>query len=234
MTDIQGTTMDGIVYDIYSRPSFSTLIFHLQQGQSVTAEPGALMYMHRTIEIQTHSRGGVLKGLKVMALGGESFFVNTFVASQGPGDLALVPPTMGDIIPINLQGFGMVVQDTAYLANTQGVNIDTKWAGLKGFLAEKQFVMLHVSGNGTVFLNSFGSIIQRDLQPGEVMCVDNGHIVAYSDNMQVNIRTVGGLKSTVLGGEGYVVDLTGPGRVILQTRTLPWFAQSLARYLPQR
>lgn len=216
-------------------PSFTALVFYLKQGQSVVAEKGAMMYMHRTIEIKTSGRkGGLLKGIMTSALGGESFFVNTFTATQGPGELALVGPTMGDVRNIDVSRQGMILQSGAYLASSPEVNLDTKWQGLKGFLSEKDFVMLHASGPGNVWTSSFGGIIEMNLRQGEVLSVDTGHLVAFPDNMQFSVRRVGGWKSTILSGEGLVSDLVGPGKILMQTRHLPAFVQALIPYLPQQ
>lgn len=215
-------------------PSFTVLIFHLVQGQSVVVEKGAMMYMHNSVEIQTAGRkGGLMKGLATSVLGGESFFVNTYTATSGPGELAVVGPTMGDIRPLNLGHQGMILQSGAFLASEPLVELDTKWQGLKGFLSERDFVMLHAGGQGVVWVSSFGGIIERDLQPGEVLSVDTGHIVAFPDTMQFSVRRVGGWKSTILSGEGLVTDLHGPGKVLLQTRHLPAFVQAMLPYLPK-
>src|SRR3990172_707963 len=105
MADIQGTSVDGVRFWTFASPAFSSLHMYMNQGQSVVAEPGAMMYMHNTIQMTTAGRkGGLLKGLAVSALGGESFFVNTFTAAHGPGELAFVGPFMGDVRPVNLQG----------------------------------------------------------------------------------------------------------------------------------
>ena len=221
-------------YEVKHSPSFSVLIFKLQMGQKITAESGAMMYMHPSIQIDTHGRkGGLLKGIMTSALGGESFFVNTFTATTGPGELGLVGPTMGDIKEIDLsRSGGMILQSGAYLASEPHVNLDTKWQGLKGFLSERDIVMLHASGAGRVWVTSFGGIIEKDLQPGETISVDTGHLVAFADNMPFNIRRVGGWKATLLSGEGLVADITGPGKILMQTRTIPSFAAVLARYIP--
>ncbi len=195
------------------------------------------MYMNRTIEIQTAGRkGGLMKGLMTSALGGESFFVNTYTATQGNGDLAVVGAGMGDIYPIDLtkQPGGMIIQSGGYLASMPNVELDTKWQGLKGFLSEKDFIMLHASGQGTVWVSSFGGIIEKDLQPGEVLSVDTGHIVAFQDHMQFSVRRVGGWKSTILSGEGLVTDFVGPGKLIMQTRHFPAFVAAIAPYLPKQ
>jgi len=227
------TTKDGLSYETVHSPAFSALILELRQGQSVVAEAGAMMYMHRTIELKTHGRkGGLLKGLTTSMMGGESFFVNTFTATQGPGELALVGPTMGDIRSIDVSSQGMVLQSGAYLASAPTVNLDTKWQGLKGFLSERDMVMLHASGQGTTWVSSFGGIIKRDLKPGESLAVDTGHLVGFQDHMDFSVRRVGGWKSTLLSGEGLVTDLVGPGKILMQTRHLPAFVRAITRYLP--
>jgi uncharacterized protein (TIGR00266 family) len=190
-----------------------------------------MMYMHNTIDIETHGRKG---GLTTALLGGESFFVNTYTATRGAGELALVGPTMGDIKALDTTSTSMILQSGAFLASYPTVTLDTKWQGLKGFLSERDFVMLRASGPGKVWVASFGAIIEKDLQPGEVLSVDTGHLVAFPDTMQFSVRRVGNWKSTILSGEGLVTDLVGPGKVLLQTRTIGAFAASLIPYLPDR
>ncbi|KYK28980.1 MAG: hypothetical protein AYK23_01775 [Candidatus Proteinoplasmatales archaeon SG8-5] len=214
-------------------PSFSMLKFKLKQGQQVQAEKGAMMYKHKNIDIQTHGRkGGILKGVVTSALGGESFFVNTFTAAHGPGELALVGPTMGDIKVIDVTMQGMILQSGAFLASDPNVQLDTKWQGLKGFLSERDFVMLRAGGPGKIWVSSFGGIIERELQVGEILSVDTGHLVAFPDTMQFSVHRVGGWKSTILSGEGLVTDLVGPGKILMQTRHLPAFVAAMAPYLP--
>jgi uncharacterized protein (AIM24 family) len=94
--------------------------------------------------------------------------------------------------------------------------------------------MLHASGPGKVWVTTFGAVIEKDLQPGEILSVDTGHIVAFPDTMNFTVRRVGGWKSTILSGEGLVTDFVGPGKILLQTRMLGAFAVSLIPYLPDR
>jgi uncharacterized protein (TIGR00266 family) len=159
-----------LVCRIEHSPSFSVLIFSLKPGQSVLTEKGSMMYMHNTVDIETHGRnGGILKGVVTSALGGESFFVNTYTATRGPGELALVGPTMGDIRALDVSRQAMILQSGAFLASHTTVDLDTKWQGLKGFLSERDFVMLRAYGPGKMWVSSFGAIIEKDLQPGEVL-----------------------------------------------------------------
>ena len=228
------TTKEGLAYEIIHSPAYATLIFYLRKGQSVVAEAGAMMYMHRTVDIKTHGRkGGVMKGLGTKVFGGESFFVNTFTANQGDGHLALVGASMGDIQAVDLYGQNMILQSGVYLSSSPDVQLDTKWKGLKGYLSQRDFIMLRATGPGTLWVATFGAIVEKDLQPGEVFVVDTGHLVAFPDNIQFSIRKVGGWKSTILSGEGLVTELVGPGKILMQTRQLPVFAKVMAKHIPQ-
>ncbi|MCD6461823.1 MAG: TIGR00266 family protein [Thermoplasmata archaeon] len=235
MLDEEGRTKDNYNFSKEGTPAFTALKLQLSQGQSVTAEKGAMMTMSRTLTIETKKRAsGILKSLKVAALGGESFFVNTYTAQGGPGELTLVAPGIGDIVGVTLEGGELIIQKTSYLASAPGVNIDTNWQGLKGLMAEGGLFMLYANGYGTIWLASFGAIVQRTLAPGEMLSVDNGHLVAWPAHMQYTIRRVGGIKSTLLSGEGLVADFVGPGTLLLQTRHWPAFASALAPFLPQQ
>jgi len=234
ITEKKGVTRDGYEFEKIGDPSFTMVRFNLKPGQSIMAETGAMVTMSRTITIQTQKRAkGILKSIKVAALGRESFFINTFTAQGAPGELSLVGPGLGDIAGIDLTGMGgVILQKGAYLASSPTVNIDTNWQGFRGLMAEGGFFMLHATGTGTLWLSSFGALWERKLAPGEVLSVDNGHLVAWPDNIRYSIRRVGGLKSTLLSGEGFVVDLVGPGTILLQTRQLPAFVEALLPYLP--
>lgn len=94
--------------------------------------------------------------------------------------------------------------------------------------------MLRCSGTGTLILSSYGAIHELSLSAGETYTVDTGHLVAFSEKMGFKVRAIGGLKTTVLGGEGLVVDLTGPGRVLLQTRSEGAFLNWLLPKIPKR
>ncbi len=233
MANLQGTTLGGIKFWSYGAPSFTTLVQYLEAGQSTVTETGAMMWMHPTIEIKTAGRkGGVLKGLATSVLGGESFFVNTYTATHGPGEIGCVGASLGDVQPLNVQNTGYLVRSGAFLASEPTINLDTKWQGAKGFFGMRDAIMLHATGQGTMFISSFGAIIERDLLDGEVLLVDNGHVVAFEDRIPYDVRKVGGLKSTLLSGEGLVVEMRGPGRIYLQSRQMAQFAAALVPYLP--
>jgi uncharacterized protein (TIGR00266 family) len=190
----------------------------LGAGESVKVEAGAMSSMSGGVEIQTASQGGLLGGLKRSVLGGESFFVNTFTATTG-GEISVAPKLPGDLIHLPLAGGAIFVQSGSWVASEPGVEVDTKWGGAKTFFSGEGLFVLRCSGAGDMLVSSYGAIVERQLQPGEVFTVDTGHIVAFEEGVTYAVRKAGSWKSTILGAEGLVTDFTGPGRLLLQTRS---------------
>uniref|UniRef100_A0A7C3RKC1 TIGR00266 family protein n=1 Tax=Archaeoglobus fulgidus TaxID=2234 RepID=A0A7C3RKC1_ARCFL len=216
-------------YRIIGRPSYSLLELRLKPGEEVLAETGAMVYM-KDVELKTEMKGGMLGGLKRSLLGGESFFINRFV-SKGDGILGLAPTYQGDIIHIPLNGT-VFAQSGAFLASSEGIEIDTKWGGARTFFAGEGLFLLRIEGRGDLFLSSFGSI--EELQVDGKMRIDTGHIVAFEPTLDFRISKAGGLKATLLSGEGLVVDFTGRGKVWIQTRSVSDYIGWLASLLPSR
>ena len=202
----------------------------LGAGESVKVEAGAMAGMSGGVEIQTASQGGLLGGLKRSVLGGESFFINTFTAAGG-GEVSVAPKLPGDLIHLPLAAGAMFVQSGSWIASEPGVEVDTKWGGAKTFFSGEGLFLLRCSGAGDMLVSSYGAIIERTLQPGEVYTVDTGHIVAFDEGVNYAVRKVGSWKSTILGAEGLVTDFTGPGKVLLQTRSpqelIDWLTANL-------
>ena len=214
-------------------PAFAMATVSLDQGESVKAEAGAMMAMSPGVEIQTSTQGGVLKGLKRSVLGGESFFMNTFKATGPDAHVVLAPTLPGDIVTWEMSNQTIYLQSGAYLASAESIDIDTKWGGSKTFFSREGLFMLKCSGSGELVVSSYGAIVAKDLQPGEVYTVDSGHMVGWGEGIQYNVRKAGNWKSTILGGEGLVVELTGPGRVYIQTRSEDAFLGWLIPKLPK-
>ncbi len=216
---------------ITHQPSYAKVRVELAPGDAIKAESGAMLAMEGDVEIKTAS-GGIMKGLKRSLLGGESFFQNTFTAGPGGGAVHLCPSLPGDLWHTDLRGRSLIVQDGSYLASSPDVTVDTKWAGAKGFFSGEGFVMLKVSGHGDLVLSSYGAIEQHTLAAGQKFVVDTGHIVAFNEGLQHNIRRVGGMKSTLFSGEGIVSEFMGPGTVWTQSRSTQSFLSWLAARLP--
>lgn len=193
----------------------------MSAGEKITAESGAMVYMKGDIEIKTRTReGGFLKKLKVTALGGESFFVNDFLA-KSDCSIGFTGPPIGDIVQLSVRpGNGFIVQSGSYVASTADVLLDTQWQGFTKGLFGSEFFMLKVTGDGELFANAYGGIIQKELLPGENMSIDNYHLVALGEHVGYSVTQLGGLKTNILGGEGFITRCTGPGPVLFQTKNL--------------
>ena len=126
-----------------------------------------------------------------------------------------------------------MVQSGSYLASEMGVDLDTQWSGAKTFFASEGLIMLRASGRGLLLVSSYGAIHDMELAAGQHYTVDTGHLVAFTEGMGFKVRKVGGLASTLFSGEGLVVDLAGPGRVLMQSRSTDQFLAWLIPKLPK-
>ncbi|NDB46139.1 MAG: TIGR00266 family protein [Nitrososphaeria archaeon] len=199
----------------------SILEVHMSKDESIIAEAGALVYLKGDIEIKTKMRANVLKTVKVSFLGSESFFVNEYIAKEDGCSLGLTGPPVGDIVEIPITpNDGYIVQSGSYIASTPGVEIDTKWQGFTKGIFGSEFFMLKVTGAGKVFCNVYGGVIQKQLAQGEQLTLDNYHLVALTLNSEYKVTKFGGLKSTILGGEGLVTQIMGPATIYFQTKNL--------------
>lgn len=216
-------------YEIKYRPSYSLLVVNLAQGDTITAEAGAMTYMSPNIEPHTRKREkSFLGSLGLTILGGQSFWVNDYIATNGPGEVAFVAAPIGDIETLEIRpNQGYIIQKSAYIASTESVDLDIKWEGFTKGLFGQGLFMIKVKGNGTLFINTFGAIDKHTLAPGQTMIVDNFHLVAFSDTCSYKVTKFGGLKETILGGEGLVTQITGPGDIYIQTKNVREFVEWL-------
>lgn len=220
-------------HEIKYSPAYSLALIALEAGEKLQAETGAMVSMSDSIKIETAMQGGLFAGLKRSVLGGESLFINTFTA-ESAGEVTVAPALPGDIIALELTGGTVFVQSGSFLAASPGVTVDTKWGGSKSFFSREGLFLLKCSGQGTLFVSSYGAIHLVELAPGQRHTVDTGHMVAFDESVTYEVGKVGGWKSTMLGGEGLVCKLTGPGRFYLQTRSPESFLGWLVPQLPGR
>ncbi len=215
-------------------PAYAMAVLALDAGESVTTEAGAMVMMSPGLEIKTDTgAGGLLKGLKRATLGGESFFMNTYVANE-PGELGIAPPLPGDITIQSIGSEVVYLTSGSFLAASASVDIDTKWGGAKTFFSREGLFLLKITGPGDVLASSYGAIAEIELAAGQSHIVDTGHMVGFTDGVGYDIRKFGGWKSTILGGEGLVVELTGPGRAWIQTRSPDAFVDWIVPQLPKQ
>jgi uncharacterized protein (TIGR00266 family) len=194
----------------------------LDPGEGVRAEAGAMLYMESGIEMQTNMGGGVFGGFKRM-LTGESFFITTFLYNgAGRGHVAFGAPYPGKIIPLDLGTLGgsFLVQKDGFLCAARGIEIEvafTRRLGA-GIFGGEGFILQRLTGQGLAFVHAGGTILKRELRPGERLRVDTGCLVAFAETVDYDIQMIGGFKNALFGGEGlFVATITGPGTVYLQS-----------------
>jgi uncharacterized protein (TIGR00266 family) len=222
---------DEIDYQIIGS-EMQAVAITLDPGEMVIAEAGAMMYMTQGIRMETvfgdpsqSSQGfwGKLASAGKRMLTGESLFMTTFTAvSSGRETVAFSSPYPGKIVPMHLDQLGgeLICQKDAFLCGARGIQLSIAFqkkigAGLFG---GEGFIMQRLVGDGIAMIHAGGTIMQFDLQPGQLLKLDTGCLVALTPSVRYDIEFVGGLKNTLFGGEGlFLANLSGPGRVWLQT-----------------
>ena len=196
------------------------VILSLAAGDEVRAEAGAMMFMTDAIEMDAKLEGGILGGLKRKFLAGESFFITRFRAVGQGGRVAFSGPYPGKIIPIDLKGQQLLCQKDSFLCAVGPIDLSiafTKRIGA-GFFGGEGFILQRMEGTGKLFIHSGGTVVAMELAPGERLKVDTGCLVALDPTVEYDIVRVGGITTSLFGGEGlFFAALTGPGRVWLQT-----------------
>jgi uncharacterized protein (TIGR00266 family) len=178
--------------------------------------------------MKTKMRGGLSR-----LLTGENLFINEFTAQNGPGEIGIAPGAPGDMEHVYLNNSTIFLQNTAYVASSPAINIETKWQGLmKGFFSGESLFLIRCSGQGDLWFNTYGAMIAIDVA-GEYV-VDTGHIVAFTEGLDYKVGRIGGYKSLFFSGEGLVCRFSGTGRVWIQTRKLGAFANWVYPYRPAK
>lgn len=220
--------------DIGYRPAHSLAKVTLNHGEQIMAESGAMVGMSTNVQMQTQSTGGMMGGLKRM-FGGESFFRNTFTASNGPGEVLLAHALCGDMVTLDMTPGGYFLTSSTYIASTPTVQIETKLGGMKSFFSgEGVFVMKATSQQpGQLLIGAFGGIEQVDCDGN--MVIDTGHLVAWDSSLTYKVGKSGsGWIASFLSGEGLVCHFQGQGRIWMQSRNPPAYGQEIAKMLPPR
>lgn len=215
-------------------PAYAALSVDLDPGESIRAEPGAMVHQSG-VDLHTGAPGGLFQGVRRL-LARESFFINTFTAGPDGGNVTLAPNTPGDVIPHVLSpGQSILIQADSFLASTTPVSIDTSFQGLRGILGGEGAFFIRASADGTpgtVFFNAYGAVQALNMSLRQDLAVDTGHLVAFTQDLHYSIGRVGGLRSLVAGGEGLVMKFKGAGTVWVQTRNLRSLAEHLIPFLP--
>ncbi|MBR3787120.1 MAG: TIGR00266 family protein [Firmicutes bacterium] len=211
------------------------VICQLEAGEAMITEGGSMAWMSPNMLMETGSNGGAKKALGRM-FAGENLFQNRFTAQGGNGLIAFASSFPGAIKAFEISpGNEIICQKGVFLAGESGVqlsvHINQKLGA--GFFGGEGFIMQRISGNGIMFGEFDGHLVEYELKPGQQIVVDTGHLAAMSASCNMEIRKVGGAKNMLLGGEGFFnTVITGPGRVWLQTMPLSNVANALRPYFP--
>ena len=206
-------------YEFTHEPAHTMARVVLEAGEEVVVETGSMISYDPDLEVETKSAsGGLLSSVKDSVLSDEELFRNVFRATATGQVVRFACSRPGDMIAIDLEHESLYVQSGAYVANTPGVDTSATSGGIDAFRGGKGLFLLEASGNGTLFLGSYGGIERRSLEHGERVTVDSGHAIAWDESVSFSTHKLGGMKERALGGEGNVVTFTGPGRVFVQTR----------------
>ncbi|WP_175640688.1 TIGR00266 family protein [Metabacillus schmidteae] len=204
----------------------------LDPNESVVAEAGGMMMMEDGIDMETifgdgdnSQKGflGKLVGAGKRVLTGESLFMTVFTnKGVGKRKVSFAAPYPGKIIPVDLSELGgkIICQKDSFLCAAKGVSvgIDFQRKLGTGFFGGEGFIMQKLEGDGLAFLHAGGTIVRRDLQPGEKLRIDTGCLVALTKEVDYNIEFVGKVKTAFFGGEGlFFATVQGPGTVWIQT-----------------
>jgi uncharacterized protein (TIGR00266 family) len=213
-----------------------TVAIDLAPGETVYSQTNTMAWMNNSVQMDTHTGGGFLAGLKRSFAGG-SFFITDFTA-RGAGHVAFAPRFPGTIIAAQLApGQSLICRKETFLVAQKSVALELAWQKRlgAGFFGGEGFILQKVTGPGIVWLDLSGELVERDLAPGEKLLVHAGHVGVFEPSVSFDIQMVQGFKNILFGGEGlYLATLTGPGHIWLQSMPILNLAEEIARYLPGR
>ncbi|HEU5267983.1 MAG TPA: TIGR00266 family protein [Jatrophihabitans sp.] len=216
-------------------PSFTVARCVLAPGETVRVEGGAMIAHSAGVQLESKAQGGLMAGLRRSMLGGGSFFVTTYTAPPHGGwvDVAGVLP--GDTVSIDVspqQPF--FLRRGSWIANSAGVEIDTQWGGMANLFGGEGGFGYRASGQGQALVSIYGAVDIIDLDDGEAVTIDTGHVVAYALDLRFQMRRAvhGRSIQSMKSGEGWVFDFFGPGRVLLQSRNPDAFASWVGELNP--
>ncbi|MGE7773698.1 TIGR00266 family protein [Chitinophaga caseinilytica] len=217
----------------------------LDPNESAVAESGSFMMMDQEIKMETlfGDGSGAKQGIfgKLMSAGkrlitGESLFITCFTnVGNGKKRVSFASPYPGKIIPMDLRLLGgkVICQKDAFLCAARGVNVGIEFQRKlgTGIFGGEGFIMQKLEGDGLAFVHAGGYVIEKELAPGEVLKVDTGCVVAYTQQVDFDIEFVRGVKNMVFGGEGlFFAVLRGPGKVWLQSLPISRLASRVLAY----
>lgn len=221
----------------------------LDPGEAAVGEAGSMMFMDAGIGMDTvfgdgsQSQGGLfgkLLGAGKRLITGESLFTTVYTNQSATKlRVAFAAPYPGKILPMDLRQLGgmLICQKDAFLCAAKGVSLGIHFQQKMstGFFGGEGFVMQKLEGDGLAFVHAGGTVVRRELKPGQVLFVDTGCLVAYTPSVNFEVQYVGKIKTALFGGEGlFFAKVTGPGTVWLQSLPFSRLASRVFAAAPQR
>lgn len=219
--------------EIKHSPAFAVARLKLAAGEVANVEAGAMYQQSSGIVVESKMEGGLFGAAKRALLSGDSFFVSKFSAPQG-GWVDVVPNLAGDVIVADIgPSSPLILTKGVWLASDTTVNLDAKFGNAGTFFGGEGAFLVKATGHGKIVMAAYGAMDVSSLAAGETITVDTGHLVAYEDTCNVRIRKIAkGIFGSIKSGEGLVMDITGPGDVITQTRNPKAFASWITSLMP--
>lgn len=208
-------------YSITERPSYAMVEVTLERGEEIQTKPGVMMTRTGAVEVQSDVGGdaGALGTVKRAVSDERSLIDNTYSATADDQNVTLVPEEPGDVAAVNVAEYGELrVQSGSLMAWEPLVDRSTELNNVSNMFSSGELTVLGLSGQGLAFVSAFGAMVEREVRPDEPLIVDEDHLVAWTPDLSLDRRKDGGLKSTLLGGEGLVTEFRGDGHVWLQSR----------------
>jgi uncharacterized protein (TIGR00266 family) len=213
----------------------------LTSGDKLIAEAGELSWLSNSIGIRTSTQLGGAKGFLGVVkrvVGGGTLFMTEFTAEGQPGFVAFATKVPGEILPIDvLPGQSYMIHRTGFMCGVSGIEVSVGFQRRlgAGIFGGEGFVMQKIAGVGQAWVELDGEVVTYDLQHGETLRVQPGHIGMFEEKVNFDITMMRGVKNMLFGGEGlFLATLTGPGRVWLQSLPLSNLAHALSPYLASK
>jgi uncharacterized protein (TIGR00266 family) len=209
----------------------------LTQGEAMITEVGGMSWMKGNVDMKTNMPGGLFGGLARAAMG-ESIFLTTYTCIGPQAEITFTPEAPGAVVPIELaEGQSVIAQRDAFMCAQQGVTLAVhlrQRLGV-GLFGGEGFILQRVTGPGMAFFEIDGEIVTIDLQAGETLRVDPGHIALFEPAVSCNIEMIKGVSNILFGGEGlFLATMTGPGKVWLQTMPLNNLISKIIAKIPSK
>ena len=222
--------------EIISPGAFASAQISLDAGEEFVSESGLMVRMSADIDLDVTTKpkgkGGLLSGVKRL-LGGDSFFMSTYRADS-PGEVVIAPTLPGDVHVVQLDGSTTwICAGASYMGSGPDVSLDTQFQGLKGFFSGESLFFMEASGTGPLLVNAFGAIREVEVEGDYV--IDTGHVVAYEAGLEYSMSKAGSSwLQSFLAGEGFVLNFSGHGRVLIQSHNPTEFGKAIGPKLPER